>query len=201
MKLGYGTVLAMSGNQLTGQSQYRHAMLWLDGTEAGFVDLIIRQAQQSAAVGTVGNSQVVWAYFGRLHRKQVGIIWHGNSSYEYFPTVNDLPVHNGLMFSCMEGTGEDTLIGGNIPIQGDTPHALLGIGNVDATPTSLSPTEKDITYYEGTNWTILNPDGAESSAIRAVSGESVPAIFSRTTKVACGKFRRNVASKANACVS
>ena len=168
-KLGLGHVFAMSGKQLGGQSQYRHAMLWNDATEEGFVDVSVRRAQLSNVRGTIGSSQVGSTTVGRLSARNYGVIWHGSAAHGYFASLKGVGSHNGVAFTCMEGRGNDAAIGGYVETKGGT-HAVLGIGNVDLAPTGPNPKGNDISDYDGITWFNMNPASANVSVIKSVSG-------------------------------
>lgn len=168
--LGIGAVHAIHGSQLGGLSQYGHAMLWLDSTEEGFVDLAVRRAQTSMVTGTIGSSQVGWALFGRPKRWHVGVIWHSNARFGYYSPLGDDGASLDVRFTCVEGVGTDAGIGGAIWVARKTPHALLGIGNLQDAPTGPNPRGMDITQYKGIRWHDLHPDGAQSSMIVDASG-------------------------------
>ena len=170
ISLGLGSVYAMHGDQLVGQSRYGHAMLWTDGTEEGFVDIMVRRAQDSIATGTVGSSQVGWATLGRLRRRQIGVVWHGNAAYGFLPGPGTGNTHGDVRFTCVEGTGKDAAIGAIIRSADGKPRAFLGVGKLDAAPVGPSPNGYNLSDYEEITWIDLNPQGAESSEIVAMSG-------------------------------
>jgi hypothetical protein len=168
-KLGLGLVFAISGKQLGGQSQYRHAMLWNDATEEGFVDVSVRRARLSAIRGTIGSSQVGLTTVGRQGARNYGVIWHGSAAYGYFASLEGVGPHNGVAFTCTEGSGNDAAIGGYVETKSGT-HAVLGNGNVDQVPTGPSPRGKDVSSYRGITWINMNPASAQASMINSISG-------------------------------